>query len=148
MKKLLFLVALPLAALGMPACAGPAASTKADARPLYDRLGGKDAVTAVVDEFVRRIAADNVINARFANADMPHLKAALVEQICAASGGPCKYTGKDMKTAHTGMKITEEEWTAIAGDLKGALDQFKVGATEQGQLLGAVVGMKPDIVGQ
>jgi len=127
-------------------CAASAPATRSAARPLYDRLGGRPAITAVVGEFVTRVAADPVINARFANTDIPHLKQMLVEQICAATGGPEKYTGKDMKSSHAGMKISEAEFGALVADLKGALDQFKVPAPEQGELLGALGGMKGDIV--
>jgi hemoglobin len=130
-------------------CAASGASKKAEApKPLYDRLGGKEAITAVVGEFLTRVAADDKINARFANADIPRLKDMLVDQICAATGGPCKYAGKDMKTVHTGMKITDEEFNALVGDLKGSLDKFNVPAPEQNELLGALGGMKGDIVGQ
>src|SRR4051794_12295097 len=79
-------------------------------KSLYDRLGGKDAITKVVDEFITNVAADKVINKRFAKTDIKKLKGNLVDQICAATGGPCKYTGKDMKEAHKGMKITEAEF--------------------------------------
>src|SRR5688500_18378821 len=75
-------------------------------KSLYERLGGLDAIKAVVEDFVANCAADPAINARFANTDMANLKAKLVEQICAATGGPCTYTGKDMVTVHTGMKVT------------------------------------------
>jgi hemoglobin len=151
-------LASPLFGLGLSLLAGgcattaasskPAAAPVASAKPLYERLGGKEAITAVVDEFIARVAADNAINARFVNADIPHLKLMLVEQICAASGGPCQYTGKDMKTTHTGMQVTGDEFGAMVGDLKGALDKFHVGEVEQKDLLGALGGMKGDIVGQ
>jgi hemoglobin len=145
--KLLFISTL------IAGCAPSTSTTVADKtastqKSLYERLGGKDAITAVVNEFVTRVAADSVINARFANTDIPHFKAMLVEQISAATGGPVKYTGKDMKTSHAGMKISDTEFGALVGDLKGALDQFKVGAVEQDQLIGALAGMKGDIVGQ
>ena len=123
-------------------------TTPAATKSLYDRLGGKAAITAVVDDFVTNLTADSRINAFFTNTDVPHLKAALVDQICAGSGGPCQYTGKDMKTAHTGMKITDDEFTALVEDLKKSLDKFKVGAQEQSELIGALAPMKPDIVGQ
>jgi hemoglobin len=138
-----------LACLLFTGCANSASETKpTSSKSLYDRLGQKPAITAVVDDFIARVAADNRINARFANADIPHLKIMLVEQICEASGGPCKYTGKDMKVAHTGMNITDDEFTALVEDLKGALDKFKVPAPEQKDLLGALGPMKPDIVGK
>ena len=120
-------------------------------KSLYARLGGKKAITAVVDEFVSRVAADTRINRYFASAaaDPKHLamfKMKLVDQICQASGGPCKYTGKDMKTAHAGMGITGAEFDALVGDLVGALDKFNVGTQEKNELLGALGPMKSDIV--
>ncbi len=119
---------------------------KPAAKSLFDRLGGKTAITAVVDEFVANVAADKAINKFFAKADIKKLKGNLVDQICAATGGPCKYTGKDMKTAHKGMKVTEADFNALVGDLVKALDKFKVGKTEKDELLGALGGMKGDIV--
>jgi hemoglobin len=117
------------------------------AASLYDRLGKKDAITAVVKDFVEeRVAKDARIKSFFANADIPGLEAKLVDQICEASGGPCKYTGKDMKTSHAGMNIKEADFNALVEDLKASLDHFKVGAKEQNDLLGALAGMKGDIV--
>ena len=113
---------------------------------LYDRLGGKPAITAVVDDFVGRVAADNRINGKFANTNIPHFKMMLVDQICQASGGPCVYTGRDMKTAHAGMGITSEQFDALVGDLVAALNKFKVGQQEQNELLGVLGPMKKDIV--
>jgi hemoglobin len=115
---------------------------------LYDRLGGKDAITAVVDDFVNTAATDDRIKEFFKNTDAKDLKAKLVDQICEASGGPCKYMGKDMKTAHTGMKITEDHFNALVEDLVKSLDKFKVPEKEKNELLGALAGMKGDIVGQ
>jgi hemoglobin len=115
---------------------------------LYQRLGGKEAITAVVDDFVGNVAADARINKRFANANTPRLKTLLVEQICAASGGPCTYTGRDMTTAHTGMDIQSAEFDALVEDLVKSLDKFKVPAREKSELLGALGGMKPAIVGK
>lgn len=117
-------------------------------KSLYDRLGGKPAITAVVDDFIGNVAGDTRINKRFANADIPRLKRMLVDQICQASGGPCTYTGASMKDAHKGMKITDAEFNALVEDLLKSLDKFKVGAQEKNDLLGALGGMKPDIVNQ
>ena len=117
------------------------------AKSLYDRLGGKDAITAVVGDFLTNVAADATINERFKNANIPELKQKLIDQICMATGGPCKYTGKTMAEAHAGMGIKEEEFNALVGDLKKSLDKFNVGAAEQNDLLTALGGMKGDIVG-
>ncbi|MGD1092460.1 MAG: group 1 truncated hemoglobin [Bryobacteraceae bacterium] len=118
---------------------------------LYQRLGGKKSITAVVDEFIGRVAADNRINHFFAQtaADpkrMAMFKKNLVDQICQASGGPCKYMGKDMKTAHAGMGISSADFGALVEDLVGALDKFKVGEKEKSELLGALGPMQSDIV--
>ena len=117
--------------------------------PLYDRLGKTEGITKVVELFVTNVGNDKVINARFVKSDLKALKEKLVLQICEATGGPCKYEGvhKDMKTTHTGMKITEEEFTAMVGDLVAALNEAGVPKPEQDELLGALAAMKPDIVG-
>ncbi len=117
-----------------------------DPASLYVRLGKKEAITAVVDEFVSRLAADARIKHRFFNTDVPKLKRLLVELVCMATGGPCKYTGLDMETSHAGMEVVEEEFTALVEDLAGALDKFKVPAKEKGELLGALGPMAPQIV--
>src|SRR5215468_176805 len=127
------------------------AQNAAKPKSLYDRLGGKKAITAVVDEFVGRVAADNRINHFFAAtaSNPPQLasfKMKLVDQICEASGGPCKYTGKDMKTAHQGMGISSADFNALVEDLVGALDQFKVGGVEKDQLLSVLGPMQGAIV--
>ncbi len=123
----------------------------AQQKSLYDRLGGKKAIVAVVDEFVARVAADKRINGFFAAtvADPKRLakfKGNLVDLVCQGSGGPCKYTGKNMKTAHKGMGISGADFNALVEDLVGALDKFKVGAKEKNELLALLGPMKTDIV--
>ena len=113
---------------------------------LYDRLGGKAAVVAVIDDFVARAAADSRINAKFARTDVPRLKAMLVEQVCAATGGPVKYTGRGMRETHDGMGVTAGEFDALVGDLVATLDQFKVSSAEQQALLGVLGPLRGDIV--
>ncbi|HLL20702.1 MAG TPA: group 1 truncated hemoglobin [Kofleriaceae bacterium] len=147
LRQLLIVLCLGAAA----ACGGskksePTTTTTSAAKPLYDRLGGKDGITAVVEKLVENIAADARINAQFANADTKNLKTKLVDQICEASGGPCKYTGKNMKEAHVGMKITEGDFNALVEDLVKAMDTIGVPKPEQDELLGALGGMKGDIV--
>lgn len=121
-------------------------SAAAQTKSLYERLGGKEAITAVVDEFAGRVLADARINQKFGKSDPVRLKAQLVDQICFASGGPCQYTGRDMKTVHTNMGVTEGEFNALVEDLVGALDKFNVPAAEKNELLGLLGPMKPEIV--
>lgn len=120
----------------------PAAATAS----LFERLGGKPAIIAVTDEFIDRVAADARIKHRFFNTDLTRLKTLLVELVCMATGGPCKYSGQDMETSHAGMELVDEEFTALVEDLAGALDKFKVPAKEKGELLGALGPMQPQIV--
>jgi hemoglobin len=146
MRKNLIVVAMAAAvAIG---CITTASAQK---KSLYDRLGGKKAITAVVDEFVNNCAGDNRINKFFADTAkdpkrLAKFKGNLVSQICQASGGPCKYTGKTMKAAHKGMGISSDDFGALVEDLVKALDKFNVGATEKNELLGALGPMKGDIV--
>ena len=80
--------------------------------------------------------------------EVAKLKSNLSDQICQASGGPCAYVGKDMKTAHAGMKVTETEWNATVENLGKALDKNKVDARSKQDQLGALGPMKGDIVGR
>ena len=121
-------------------------ASKTKEKSLYVRLGGKEAITAVVDEFVARVAADTRINAFFAHTDIPKLKMNLVNQICEAAGGPCKYTGRSMKEAHKGMGVSTADFNALVEDLVAALDKFKVGEKEKNELLSVLGPMKTDIV--
>jgi hemoglobin len=131
---------------------GCASTTPAEAPPsLYRRLGGREAIAQVVSTFVANAVADDRIKTRFTSLPGPaveKLKSNLADQICEATGGPCSYIGRSMKDAHTGMKITEAEWTATVEDLVKALNTHKVGAKEQQELLSALGPMKKDIVGQ
>ena len=127
------------------ASAKPTAQSAAG-QSLYDRLGGKPAITAVVDQFVANVAADQRINGRFSTTDIPRLKGHLVDQVCSATGGPCVYRGRDMVTTHRGMKITNNDFNALVQDLVAALDKFNVPAKEKDELLALLGPMKKDIV--
>jgi len=118
---------------------------------LYKSLGGKKAITAVVNDFVGRCASDSRINSFFkaTAADPKRLakfKGNLVDQICQAAGGPCKYKGKDMKTAHAGMGIASADFDALVEDLVASLDKLKVKPADKQALLGVLGPMKSDIV--
>ena len=122
------------------------ATSFATERSLYERLGGVGAIQAVVTKFVNNVGADKRINARFSKTDLKQLNKHLVDQVCQASGGPCTYTGRDMKTTHKGMKITTADFNALVEDLVSALDTFNVGKQEKDELLAVLGPMKKDIV--
>lgn len=139
-RKSLFILAISSALL--------AGCSQVPTKPasLYDRLGGKEAITAVVDALSANVAADGRINHRFANANIKRFKAQMVDLLCQASGGPCVYKGMDMQTVHKGMKITEAEFMAVAENAAKTLDSFKVPAAEKNEVMSLLASMKGDIV--
>ena len=115
-------------------------------KSLYNRLGGQPAIEAVVKDFAGKVLADKRINKKFARSDAPRLVKNLTDFVCVATGGPCKYTGHDMKTAHKKMAVTSGEFNALAEDLTATLNQFKVPQKERDELLGAIAPLAKDIV--
>lgn len=144
--KRMALAVLILGAMAVTAAAQNSVSGAAQEKSLYDRLGGLDAIKAVVGEFAGRVLADTRVNKKFAKSDPARLVLHLEEQICFATGGPCKYTGKDMKSSHKNMKVTEGEFNALVEDLIGALDKFNVPAKEKNDLLAILGPLKDQIV--
>lgn len=115
-------------------------------RTLFERLGGQSAIESVVEDFVARCAGDDRISNKFARTDVPRLKKMLVDQVCEATGGPCAYTGRDMKETHDGMSVTAGEFDALVEDLVATLGQFQVPQAEQDELLSLLGPMRGDIV--
>lgn len=129
--------------------------THASAQPqkaLYERLGGVYNIASVVDAFIDRLLVDDVLNANpaiaAARARVPKagLKFQVTSMVCEVTGGPCKYTGRDMKTAHARLNINEKQWDAMVADFRATLDQFKVPKQEQDELVAIVASTKGDIV--
>ena len=121
----------------------------AQEKSLYDRLGGYNAVAAVVDDFIGRLVADKRFERFFIGHSKDSLKRIrqhIVDQLCAATGGPCIYTGRTMKDSHEGLNISEDDWKAAVDHLVAALDKYKVQKREKDELLGAVSKLKNDIV--
>jgi hemoglobin len=142
-----------LAAASLAACGGkprgsdPVGAPATPPASLYDRLGGKDAITAIVKDLVEeRVAKDPRIKGVFANADVPGLEAKLADQICEIADGPCKYTGKDMKTAHAGMIIRGVDFDALVEDLEASLAHFQVAGPAQADLIAALAKLRGAIV--
>jgi len=146
MKKALLAVAM----LALVACAGtaskPAAPVPKDA--FYKELGGTDGITAVVDVFLRRLNADARINTLFRTVDHNDLRRLVIEQLCEATGGPCKYTGRSMQEAHSGLNLTNADFDAFVEDLKASMNELKVPQASQKKLIGMLAPMRPQVVGQ
>ena len=146
MKKAIMAAAMT-AALG----GGLFAAEDNGRQPLYERLGGMPAIRAVVDGLVARILDDARVNPWFAHAaaDPEHAavyKAKLADFICQATGGPCKYEGKDMFSAHQGRGVTAEAFQAVVEDLVATLDELRVPEKEKSQLLGLLGPLQAAIV--
>jgi hemoglobin len=142
------LAALALCALILPLAASAQQSMPASPT-LYQRLGGYDAIAAVTDDFITRLATDPKLAKFFVGVSdnsKGRIRQLVVDQLCAATGGPCIYLGRDMKTSHKGLGITEADWQTAVADLVLTLNKFKVGAAEQRDLAAALGTLKADIV--
>ncbi len=129
--------------------AGPEDTTQAAQRTLYQRLGGFDAIAAVVDDFVPRLVGDPQLMRFFAGhgtESKMRIRQLVVEMICQATGGPCVYIGRSMKAAHGGLGITQNDWQAAVKHLVATLDKFKVPQREKDELLAIVSSLEKDIV--
>ena len=118
---------------------------------LYTRLGGYDALAAVTKDFIGRLATDPQLAKFFTglnDSSKARVEAHVIDFLCVATGGPCIYAGQDMKTAHTGLHITDSDWNISAAHLTETLNKFKVPPKEQGEVMAAISGLKGDIVGR
>jgi len=118
---------------------------------LYARLGGYDALAAVTKDFIGRLATDPSLAKFFTglnDTSKARVESHVIDFLCVATGGPCIYAGQDMKTAHTGLHITEADWNASAAHLTETLNKFKVPQKEQSEVMAAISGLKSQIVGQ
>lgn len=118
-------------------------------KSLYERVGGYNALAAVVDDFIGRLVSDKRFEKFFAGHSVDskkRIRQHILDQFCAATGDPCVYMGRDMKTTHTGLGIREADWDAAAKHLAASLDKFKVPEKEKGEMLAFVTSLKKDIV--
>jgi hemoglobin len=118
----------------------------AHAATLYDSMGGDSALRPAVDRFAAVVMADDRINFTFADTDMAKFKELLYQQLCNLSGGPCKYTGRDMRTAHAKLNINTAEFNALTEDLYIGLSQAGVPYRLQNKLVALLAPMKRQIV--
>jgi hemoglobin len=124
-------------------------SGKSGEKSLYQRIGGYDAIAAVCDDFIVRLATDPQLGRFFtglSDDSKKRVRQLVVDQLCAVMGGPCVYIGRDMKTAHQGLGITESDWETSVKHLVATLDKFKVPQKEKDEVLAAASSLKADIV--
>ena len=118
-------------------------------KSLYARLGGYDAIAAVVDNLLPRLMSDEKLGRFWAHRGddgMRREKQLLIDFLCHSAGGPLLYTGRDMNTSHKGMRISESDWAAFLDHVKATLDYFQVPAPEKEAVLAFVQSTKADIV--
>lgn len=122
------------------------ASTIDQSESYYQALGGKEGIRKIVDDFLPIVLEDPRIKESFKDSDMERLSNMLQEQFCQLSGGPCKYSGKDMKTIHEDLKITNAQFNALAEDLQIAMERNGVPTRTQNKLLARLAPMQRQIV--
>ena len=118
-------------------------------KSLYERLGGYDAIAAVASDLLPRLQGDSRLARFWQNRGEDGLrreKQLLIDFLCASAGGPLYYTGRDMKTSHKGMKISEDDWAAFLGHLNATLEAFRVPRAERDDVVAFVESTKRDIV--
>ncbi len=148
MKKLLSFKML-LAVILAWAVLAVAAGAQEKPKSLYARLGGYDAIAAVTDDFFGRMMKDPQLGRFFKHMSEDskvRARQLTVDLLCQMTGGPCFYTGRDMKKSHQGMGITDSDWDLSVKYLKETLNQFKVPDKEQQEVLQAISGTRKDIV--
>lgn len=134
-----------------PFYAAPPQASAQQQQTLYQRLGGYDALAAVTDDFIGRLATDPQLKRFFVGHNkegITRIRQHVIDFLCVATGGPCAYTGQDMRTAHTGLGITDADWDVSVKDLVATLDKLHVPEKEKGEVLSAISPLKADIVGR
>ncbi len=118
-------------------------------KTLYQRMGGYDVLAGIVDDFLVQLRGDPAFN-RFgggrSEASLKRTRQIIVDQFCAMTGGPCVYIGRDMKSAHQGLKITRAEWDASIKMLEISLDRFKVGGKDKQEFVAMIQQVRDEIV--
>ena len=155
-SSLVSLAALAVILAGPPASAqqtapAPASNPAAGAAPIsgdsvYRAFHEREGIQRIMDDFIPRVTSDSRIKSRFANANLERLKLMLVQQVCYLTGGPCEYTGRDMKEAHAGMALNNADFNALAEDLQISMDREHVAFTAQNRLLAKLAPMQRVIV--
>jgi hemoglobin len=113
---------------------------------LYERLGGSDRIRAIMNDTVDLHLKNPLVSPRFKDHDIAKLKQLGYEFFCMGSGGPQAYTGRDMRAAHAGMNISEQEFIAVVDDIVAAMDKNGVGPAEKGEVIAILYSLKGDVI--
>lgn len=113
---------------------------------LYERLGGEESIRRIAGTILENHLANDAVKTRYADSDRQEVIRIVTEFICAGTGGPQAYSGKDMLAAHKGMNINEREYMAVLDDILAALDTHDVGQREKEELLFIAYSLRGDIV--
>jgi hemoglobin len=144
------LISIFFAALLMGACSSEtpdSSSTAPAAKSLYDRIGGKEKVKAIVEDIWDNHSKNPIVQDRFAGSDPAYVKKRVFEIFAAATGATdVEYKGMDMKSAHRGMNISEMEFNAVVDDVLAACEKHKVAQQEQNEVLAILWSVRKDIV--
>ncbi|OZA23154.1 MAG: group 1 truncated hemoglobin [Hydrogenophilales bacterium 17-64-11] len=124
------------------------ATLQQDTATLYERLGSRPGIEAIVEDIWNNHVSNPLVNKRYANSDPATVKRLVTEMCCAGFGGPETYTGRDMLATHKGMNINDTEFVAVCDDVLKALDKHNVGKRERDEILCILYSLKGDIVYQ
>lgn len=140
-------VAAAVLALLLPS--GASLAAEKPAKTLYERMGGYDQLSAIVDDFLGRLRDDEAFK-RFGGGrskdSLDRTTQLIKDQFCSLAGGPCVYIGRDMKTSHAGLEITDAEWESMMQKLHATLDKFQIGETEKKEFVALIENTRKDIV--
>jgi hemoglobin len=116
------------------------------AETLYQRLGGAARIATIIEDAIDRHAVNPALAPRFRGKDLPHLKQLGTQFFCAGAGGPQRYEGRDLRTAHAGLNISAEELVATMDDIVASLNAHGVGATEVNEVVGILYSLKGEVL--
>ncbi len=132
--------------LGAALLAAALLAAPARAGTLFDDLGGRPGLTRIADGTLRRALLDPRIKDKFDDANIERLQGLLMLQFCVVSGGPCRYPGRDMRTAHADLHLAPHHFNAMVEDLQDAMDAEGVPFRTQNRLLALLAPMHRDVV--
>ena len=113
---------------------------------LYHRLGGAERIAAIIENAIDRHAVNPVLAPRFRGKDLIKLKQLGTQFFCAGAGGPQKYEGRDLRTAHAGMNVSEQEFMATVDDIVAALSDHKVAPAETNEVVAVLFSLRAEVL--